>query len=148
MRIAVGGDHAGFALKQQLLKPLEEMGHEILDFGSYTPEPVDFPDIARKICHAILSGQAERGIMFCGTGVGAAIACNKVRGIRASVCHDLYTAHQCVEHDDVQIIALGAQIVGPTVAEELIDLFLAARFSTSEEFRRRVAKLDDMDAAR
>ena len=97
---------------------------------------------------AILSGEAERGIMFCGTGVGAAIACNKVRGIRASVCHDLYTAHQCVEHDDVQIIALGAQIVGPTVAEELIDLFLAARFSTSEEFRRRVAKLDDMDAAR
>ena len=97
---------------------------------------------------AILSGKAERGIMFCGTGVGAAIACNKVRGIRASVCHDLYTAHQCVEHDDVQIIALGAQIVGPTVAEELIDLFLAARFSTSEEFRRRVAKLDDMDAAR
>ena len=86
--------------------------------------------------------------MFCGTGVGAAIACNKVRGIRAPVCHDLYTAHQCVEHDDVQIIALGAQIVGPTVAEELIDLFLAARFSTSEEFRRRVAKLDDMDAAR
>ena len=102
----------------------------------------------KKVTAAILSGEAERGIMFCGTGVGAAIACNKVRGIRASVCHDLYTAHQCVEHDDVQIIALGAQIVGPTVAEELIDLFLAARFSTSEEFRRRVAKLDDMDAAR
>ena len=147
MRIAVGGDHAGFALKQQLLKPLEEMGHEILDFGSYTPEPVDFPDIARKICHAILSGQAERGIMFCGTGVGAAIACNKVPGIRASVCHDLYTAHQCVEHDDVQVIALGGQIIGHTVALELIDRFLSARFNDSEEFRRRVQKLAQMDGS-
>ena len=126
MKLAIGSDHAGYPLKVQLLDVLRR----------------------KKVTAAILSGEAERGIMFCGTGVGAAIACNKVRGIRASVCHDLYTAHQCVEHDDVQIIALGAQIVGPTVAEELIDLFLAARFSTSEEFRRRVAKLDDMDAAR
>ena len=127
MKLAIGSDHAGYPLKVQLLDVLRRKGHEIQDYGSYDEKPVD---------------------LFCGTGVGAAIACNKVRGIRASVCHDLYTAHQCVEHDDVQIIALGAQIVGPTVAEELIDLFLAARFSTSEEFRRRVAKLDDMDAAR
>jgi len=109
---------------------------------------VDFPDIAKQVTGAILSGEHERGIMFCGTGVGAAIACNKVSGIRASVCHDIYTAHQCVEHDNVQVIALGAQIIGPTVAEELIDIFLAAQFSTSEEFRRRVAKLDDMDKER
>ena len=144
MRIAVGSDHAGFPLKQALLPSLKAR-HEITDFGSYDPNPVDFPDIAKMVCHAVLSGEAERGIMFCGTGVGAAIACNKVRGIRASVCHDLYTAHQCVEHDNVQIIALGAQIVGPTVAEELIDIFLKAEFSTEEDFRRRVAKLDDMD---
>lgn len=148
MKLAIGSDHAGFPLKQQLLDALRAKGHEITDFGSYDPAPVDFPDIAKKVTGAILDGQAERGIMFCGTGVGAAIACNKVSGIRASVCHDVYTAHQCVEHDNVQVIALGAQIIGPTVAEELIDLFLAARFSTSEEFRRRVAKLEQMDAAR
>ena len=95
-----------------------------------------------------MNGEAERGIMFCGTGVGAAIACNKTPGIRAAVCHDIYTAHQCVEHDDVQVIALGAQIVGHTVALELIQLFLSAQFSTSEEFRRRVKKLEKMDEAK
>jgi ribose 5-phosphate isomerase B len=120
----------------------------VTDHGSYTPDPVDFPDIAKKICAAILSGEADRGIMCCGTGVGASIACNKVRGVRASVCHDVYSARQCVEHDDVQVAAFGNQIIGKTVAIELARLFLAARFSTSEEFRRRVAKLDEMDASR
>ena len=148
MRLVVGSDHAGFALKYNLLKTLYEAGHQIIDCGCYDPAPVDFPDIAKKVCQKILSGEAERGIMFCGTGVGAAIACNKVRGIRASVCHDIYTAHQCVEHDDVQVIALGGQIIGPTVAKELIDIFIGAKFSTSPEFRRRVEKLDDMDAGR
>jgi len=146
MRIVVGSDHAGFSLKQRLLPELRALGHDIVDVGSYDPDPVDFPDIGSALCARILSGDCTRGIMFCGTGVGAAIACNKVRGIRASVCHDIYTAHQCVEHDDVQVIALGAQIIGHTVAMELIRLFLSAEFSTSEEFRRRVAKLDDMDA--
>ena len=148
MKLAIGSDHAGYPLKIQLLDKLRAKGHEIIDFGSYDPAPVDFPDISKKVTASILSGESERGIMFCGTGVGAAIACNKARGIRASVCHDIYTAHQCVEHDDVQVIALGAQIIGPTVAEELIDIFLKAEFSTSPEFRRRVAKLDDMDSAR
>ena len=148
MRIVVGSDHAGFQLKQKLLPELRALGHDIVDVGSYDPEPVDFPDIGRALCSRILSGESERGIMFCGTGVGAAIACNKVRGIRASVCHDIYTAHQCVEHDNVQVIALGAQIIGHTVALELIKRFLLAEFSTSEEFRRRVMKLDDMDAGR
>jgi len=148
MRIIVGSDHAGFALKAKLLPALRERGHEMEDAGSYDPEPVDFPDVAQAVCAAILTGKAERGIMFCGTGVGAAIACNKVRGIRAAVCHDIYSAHQCVEHDDVQVMALGAQIIGHTVALELIDLFLGAKFSTSEEFRRRVRKLEQMDAAR
>lgn len=148
MKIAIGSDHAGYPLKIQLLDKLREKGHELHDFGSYDPAPVDFPDIAKQVTSAILSGECERGIMFCGTGVGAAIACNKVSGIRASVCHDVYTAHQCVEHDNVNVIALGAQIIGVTVAEELIDIFLKAQFSTSEEFRRRVAKLDRMDQER
>ncbi len=147
MKIAVGSDHAGFPLKGKVLDILRSKGHEITDFGSFDPNPVDFPDIAKKVCAAILDGSCERGIMFCGTGVGASIACNKISGIRASVCHDIYTAHQCVEHDDVQVIAMGAQIIGHTVALELIDLFLAAKFSTSEEFRRRVKKLELMDGS-
>jgi len=147
MILAVGSDHAGYPLKQALLEKLREKGHTLIDHGSYDPAPVDFPDIARLVCRSVLRGETQRGIMFCGTGVGAAIACNKVPGIRASVCHDLYTAHQCVEHDDVQIIALGAQIIGPTAAEELIDLFLRARFSASPEFRRRVEKLARMDGS-
>jgi ribose 5-phosphate isomerase B len=147
MKIAVGSDHAGFPLKGKVLDVLREKGHEITDFGSFDPNPVDFPDIAKKVCAAILDGKSERGIMFCGTGVGACIACNKISGIRASVCHDIYTAHQCVEHDDVQVIAMGAQIIGHTVALELIDLFLSAKFSTSEEFRRRVKKLEQMDGS-
>jgi ribose 5-phosphate isomerase B len=147
MKIAVGSDHAGFALKTALLESIRAIGHEITDFGSYDPAPVDFPDIAKQVCGAVLEGSCRRGIMFCGTGVGAAIACNKVPGIRASVCHDLYTAHQCVEHDDVQVIALGGQIIGPTVALELVSLFLKAEFSESPEFRRRVMKLGEMDGS-
>ena len=147
MKIAIGSDHAGFALKTALLDSIRAMGYEISDYGSYDPAPVDFPDIARKVCAAVLDGSCRRGIMFCGTGVGAAIACNKVPGIRASVCHDLYTAHQCVEHDDVQVIALGGQIIGSTVAQELISLFLKAEFSGSPEFRRRINKLGEMDGS-
>lgn len=145
MNIAVGSDHAGFPLKSAILEALSKLGHKVNDHGSYDSNPVDFPDIAKKVCEDILSGKAERGIMICGTGVGAAIACNKVPGIRASVCHDIYTAHQCVEHDDVKVMCIGAQIIGHSVAVELIDIFLKAQFSTSEEFRRRVAKLDEMD---
>ncbi|MDR0796624.1 MAG: RpiB/LacA/LacB family sugar-phosphate isomerase [Tannerella sp.] len=148
VRIALGGDHAGFELKNYMKSELERDGHIVTDFGSYTPDPVDFPDIAKKICAAILSGEADRGIMCCGSGVGASIACNKVKGIRASVCHDIFTAHQCVEHDDVQVAAFGNQIIGKTAAIELARLFLAAKFSTSEEFRRRVAKLDEMDSSK
>ena len=148
MKLVIGGDHAGFPLKARIAPLLRELGHEVEDMGCFDENPVDFPDIAAKVCDKILSGQAERGIMFCGTGVGAAIACNKTPGIRASVCHDIYTAHQCVEHDDVQVMALGAQIVGHVVALELIKLFIDAKFSTSEEFRRRVAKLERMDEAR
>jgi len=148
LKIALGGDHAGFELKNYMKAELERDGHIVTDFGSYTPDPVDFPDIAKKICAAILSGEADRGIMCCGTGVGASIACNKVRGVRSAVCHDVYSAHQCVEHDNVQVAAFGNQIIGKTVAVELARLFLAAKFSTDEDFRRRVAKLDEMDVSR
>jgi len=145
MKLVVGSDHAGYALKARILNNIKEMGHVIVDMGCFDETPVDFPDIAQKVCAAILNGEAKRGIMFCGTGVGAAIACNKIPGIRAAVCHDIYSAHQCVEHDDVQVIALGAQIIGHSVALELIERFLSATFSTDEEFRRRVEKLNMMD---
>jgi len=145
MRLAVGGDHCGFRLKSVMIEKLREMGHEVVDHGCFSPEPVDFPDLAKLVCKSILDGSAERGIMFCGTGVGAAIACNKISGIRASVCHDVHSAHQCVEHDDVQVMCIGEQIIGDVVAGELIQLFLNAEFSTDEDFRRRVCKLSMMD---
>lgn len=145
MKIVVGSDHAGYELKIMLLDEINKLGHEVKDLGSFNLDPVDFPDIAKIVCQEVIDAKADRGIMFCGTGVGACIACNKTSGIRASVCHDIYTAHQCVEHDNVQIICLGAQIIGHTVALELIDVFLKAEFSTSEEFRRRVKKLELMN---
>lgn len=148
MRLVVGSDHAGFALKVELLPYLRSLGHAVEDVGSYDPAPVDFPDIARKVATAIVSGKAERGLMVCGTGVGAAIGANKIKGIRAAVCHDVHSAHQSVEHDDVNVMCLGAQIVGPWLARDLVAAWLAARFSTAEEFRRRVAKLAEMDAGR
>ncbi len=145
MKIAVGGDHAGFALKGTLIEKLRSWGHEITDHGSYTPEPVDFPDIAQEVCNQLLAGEADRGVMVCGTGVGAAIACNKMANIRASVCHDTYSAHQCVEHDNVNVICLGAQIVGDRLAEEILTAFLEAEFSTEPQFRRRVEKLTEIE---
>jgi ribose 5-phosphate isomerase B len=148
MRLVVGSDHAGFPLKGELLVYLRGLGHEVDDVGSFDPNPVDFPDVARKVAGAIVSGEAERGLMVCGTGVGAAIGANKMKGIRAAVCHDVHSAHQCVEHDDVNVICIGAQIVGAWLAKDLIAAYLAAQFSTEEEFRRRVAKLAEMDAGR
>lgn len=147
MKIVIGGDHAGYELKQKVLKYLESTEHEVIHVGSFSPEMVDFPDIAEKVCTAIRDGSADRGIMVCGTGVGAAIACNKYPGIRASVVHDVYTAHQCVEHDNVQVMAIGGQIIGDVVARELIEIFLKAEFSSSEEFRNRVAKLEKLDGS-
>jgi ribose 5-phosphate isomerase B len=145
VQLVVGGDHAGFALKGPVVDALREWGHTVNDVGTHSPEPVDFPDIARALCAEIQSGRAERGIMVCGTGVGAAIAANKLAGIRGAVCHDMYSAHQCVEHDDVNVLCLGAQIVGDKLALDLIRTYLAAEFSTSPEFRRRVAKLAELE---
>jgi ribose 5-phosphate isomerase B len=146
MKIVVGSDHAGFAMKAEMLAFLKEQGHEIEDVGSYDPHPVDFPDIARKVAAAITSGKAERGLMICGTGVGASIGANKMKGIRAAVCHDVHSAHQCVEHDDVNVMCIGAKIVGPWLANDLISSFLTAEFSTDEDCRRRVEKLHAMEA--
>lgn len=147
MKLAIGCDHAGFPLKGPLIKLLRSWNHSVKDFGSFTPEPVDFPDIAKLLTDEIKSGRAERGIMVCGTGVGASIACNKTHGIRAALCHDTYSAHQCVEHDNVNVLCIGAQIIGPSLAEEILTAFLNAKFSTAEEFRRRVRKLDALDMA-
>jgi ribose 5-phosphate isomerase B len=117
----------------------------VTDFGTHSAEPVDFPDIAQMVCDEVRSGRAERGVLVCGTGVGACIAGNKVPGIRAALCHDIYSAHQCVEHDNVNLLCLGAQIVGIKLAEEIVQAFLRAEISTDEDFRRRVEKLGEME---
>lgn len=141
MRIALGCDHAGFPMKAQVLEVIRALGHEVEDLGTHTPDPVDFPDITRAVCDRVASGRAERGMLVCGTGVGASIAANKRRGIRAAVCHDVHSAHQSVEHDDVNVMCIGAQIVGPWLARDLVRSFLEARFDATEDHRRRVAKL-------
>ena len=145
MRVVIGSDHAGFAMKQPLIAHPRQNGHEVEAAGCHDPAPVDFPDIARALTGRILSGDAERGIMVSGTGVGASIAANKIRGIRAAVLHDWHCAHQAVEHDDVNVMCLGAQIVGTWLAKDLIDAYLAASFSDDPDFRRRVAKLHAME---
>lgn len=147
MKLVIGGDHAGFSLKAKIVRYLQASGHEVMDVGTHSEEPVDFPDIAKTLCSKILGGEAERGIMVCGTGVGASIAANKIPGIRAALCHDVYSAHQCVEHDDVNVLCLGAWIVGEKLAYDLVDAYLNARHSEEEDFRRRVAKLREMDGS-
>lgn len=137
----LGSDHAGFHLKKTILDHVAKLGHDALDVGSYDDQPVDFPDIGRLVAAKIINGEADRGLLICGTGVGASIAANKIKGIRAAVCHDIYSAHQSVEHDDANVMCIGAQIVGPWLACDLISSYLAATFSTEEDFRRRVAKL-------
>jgi ribose 5-phosphate isomerase B len=146
MRIVIGSDHAGWSLKDTVVEQVRELGHEVFDVGSYDDRPVDFPDIARQLVARLRTGEADRGIMVCGTGVGAAIAANKMKGIRAAVCHDVHSAHQSVEHDDVNVMCVGAKIVGPWLARDLVTAYLAAEFSTDEDCRRRVAKLHEMDA--
>lgn len=147
MRVALGNDHAGLPLKAHVKAVMEAESAGVVDLGTDSQEPVDFPDVAARVCRSIRDGETQRGVMVCGTGVGAAIAANKIAGIRAAVCHDTYSARQCVEHDDVNVLCLGAQIIGPTIAAELIRSFLGARFSTDEAFRRRVAKLGEMERA-
>ena len=145
MKLAIGSDHAGFPLKGPVIELLKGWGHGVKDCGCYNLNPVDFPDIAMLVCDEIKSGRADRGILVCGTGIGATIAGNKIRGIRAALCHDTYSAHQCVEHDDVNLLCMGNWIIGVKLAEEVLKAFLAAKFSDNEDFRRRVRKLEQMD---
>lgn len=146
MKIVIASDHAGFLLKGSIADQIRELGHEVEDVGCYSEDEVDFPDVAQQMTACLKDGRAVRGIMVCGTGVGAAIAANKQRGIRAAVCHDIHSAHQCVEHDDVNVMCIGAQIVGAWLARDLVEAYLDATFSTEEEFRRRVQKLAEMES--
>lgn len=148
MKLVIGADHAGFPMKSVVIDMLKFWGHTVTDRGTFSPEPVDFPDIAKLVCEDVRSGRAERGIMVCGTGVGACIASNKMRGIRAALCHDAYSAGQSVEHDDVNVLCMGAWVIGPKTMEQVLAAFLTARFSTEEQFRRRVQKLEQLDTER
>ncbi len=145
MRLAVGADHAGYPLKTEVLRFLEKDGHDILDLGTDSTEPVDFPDYARMVGQAVQEGKAERGILVCGSGVGACVAANKLRGIRAALCHDTYTAHQGVEHDDVNVLCLGGRVVGSALAFDILKTWLAARFSGDERHKRRVDKIVELE---
>ena len=148
MRVAIGADHAGFELKRDLAGHVAQQGHEVTDLGTHSTAPVDYPDTAEAIATSVRNGQADRGILVCGSGAGVAVAASKFPGIRAAVCHDVHSAHQSVEHDDVNVMCIGAQIVGAWLAKDLVGAYLEAEFSTDEDFRRRVAKLAEMDAAR
>jgi len=141
MRIAVGSDHAGYNLKEHLASWLAESGHAVYDLGTHTSDPVDYPDYAASVAQAVLDGRADRGIIVCGSGAGASIAANKLRGIRAAVAHDSYTAHQMVEHDDVNVLCLGSRVIGEALAEDLIEIFIDATFSREDRHVRRLDKI-------
>ncbi len=145
MRIAIGADHGGFPFKGFLVEELKAAGHVILDQGTHTPDPVDYPDFARAVGEAVRRGEAERGILVCGSGVGACVAANKLVGIRAGLCHDTYSARQGVEHDDINVLCLGARVIGPELAREIVQVFLAARFSGAERHQRRLDKVKAME---
>jgi len=141
MRIAVGSDHAGYALKERLAAWLAEKGHAVYDLGTHSPEPVDYPDYAAAVARAVLDGRADRGLIVCGSGAGACVAANKLSGIRAGVAHDVYTAHQMVEHDDVNVLCLGSRVVAEAVAEDLVKTFIEAKFTREDRHVRRLEKI-------
>lgn len=142
MQVVVGADHAGYELKEIIRKYLEEQDYDVIDVGTDSLEPVDYPDFARKVGEEVLRGEGRRGVLICGSGVGASIAANKVNGVRAGLCHDTYSAHQGVEHDNMNVLTLGGRIIGVELAKELVDAFLGAEFSHDEERHvRRVNKI-------
>jgi len=142
VRFAVGSDHAGFPLKKVVIDDLRAAGHDVADLGTNDPSvPSDYPDVAEAVCEAIRAGKADRGIILCGSGVGVGVAANKFPGIRAGVCHDHYSAHQGVEHDDVNVLCIGARVIGPELARDVVAAFAGARFSEEERHRRRLAKV-------
>jgi RpiB/LacA/LacB family sugar-phosphate isomerase len=147
MRIALGADHAGFALKEHLSHWLTERGHAVYDLGTHGTDAVDYPDFGVAVGRAVLDGRADRGIAICGSGAGICVAANKLRGVYASIAHDTYTAHQMVEHDGVNVLCLGARVIGENLAEDLVAAFVAARFSDEERHRRRAEKVKSLEDA-
>lgn len=145
MRIAIAADHEGYLLKEELLRFLQELGHEMHDLGTHSTESVDYPRFAEAVGLELTTGRADRGILVCGSGVGVTVAANKIPGIRCGMCHDYYSAHQSVEHDDANVIALGSRVVGAAVAKELVQAFLDARFSGLERHRRRLDQIKEME---
>jgi ribose 5-phosphate isomerase B len=146
MQIAIGADHGGYPLNERVIEELRNTGYEIIDYGTHDGSvPDDYPDYAKQVGEAVQNGAAEIGILICGSGVGAAVAANKLRGIRAALCGDTYSAHQSREHDDCNVLCLGARVTGPELALELVRAFVAARFSGAERHRRRLAKVAEME---
>lgn len=145
MRVAVGADHAGFPIKQRVIDAITALGHTVIDRGTHSTDPVDFPDITLATCTPVLDGRADRAVLVCGTGAGAIMAANKIPGIRCGLANETYSAHQAVEHDDANVIALGAWLVPPAFIDDIVAAFLAATFDDDEDTRRRVAKLNALD---
>ena len=145
MRVVLGSDHAGFEMKQKILAQVQSLGHQVLDVGTHDSSPTDYPDYAEALGMAIINNQADRGIMICGSGVGASIAVNKIPGIRGGVCHDCYSAHQGVEHDNMNVLIMGARVIGIELAYDLVGIFLDAQFSCEERHLRRLAKLQKLE---
>jgi len=148
MKLVIGSDHAGFDLKNAMGDLLRGLGHTVLDIGAFNANPSDYPDFAEAVGRAVLDGRAERGVLICGSGVGASVAANKLIGIRAAVCHDTYSAHQGVEHDDMNVLVLGSRIIGVKLAEDLVKAFLAANFTNEERHKRRLAKIKVLEQER
>jgi RpiB/LacA/LacB family sugar-phosphate isomerase len=146
MRIALGSDHAGFEMKERAKVYLQELGHRVRDLGTHSLDPVDYPDFAEAVGLAVVQGEADRGLVICGSGVGASVAANKIPGIRAGLCHDTYSAHQGVEHDDMNVLVLGSRVIGSELAQDLVRAFLGATFSGEERHKRRLSKVKAMEA--
>jgi ribose 5-phosphate isomerase B len=145
MRIVLGSDHAGFEMKQKLIATVRALGYETLDVGTDSTLPVDYPDFAEAVAEAVRNGEAERGVLICGSGVGASIAANKLPDIRAGLCHDCYSAHQGVEHDEMNVVVLGSRIIGPELANDVVKTFLGAKFSNEERHVRRLEKVKNLE---
>jgi ribose 5-phosphate isomerase B len=146
MKIVIGSDHAGFQLKNAMGDLVRSLGHEVLDVGAFNENPSDYPDFAEAVGRAVLDGKAERGVLVCGSGVGASVAANKLPGIRAGMCHDTYSAHQGVEHDDINVLVMGSRVVGVKLAEDLVKAFLGAKFTNEERHVRRIGKIKALEA--
>jgi len=145
MKVVIGSDHAGFQLKNAMGDVLRSMGNDVLDIGAFNENPSDYPDFAEAVDLAILDGKAERGVLICGSGVGASVAANKLPGIRAGICHDTYSAHQGVEHDNMNVLVLGSRIVGVALAQDLVRAFMGAKFTNEERHVRRLGKVKALE---